>query len=197
MTDHNDHQDQRSAEEIEKDIHRSRERLDSTLHEIEERFSPQQLLNTSYDYIRHGGANEFVSNLSTTIKQNPLPFLVTTAGLGWLMLAQRNPGSQQSYPRSNQYGGSQGTPGIPVHEGTHAQGGAQGSTPGYASSPGYVPGSNETHVSHQTQGSQQGRMSSMKEGAKDKAQQFGDKAKDVAHQLSDKAHNLGDKAHHR
>ncbi|BBI48746.1 hypothetical protein HORIV_11670 [Vreelandella olivaria] len=75
-----DHDNQRSSEEIEKDIHQSRERLDSTLNEIEERFSPQQLLNTSYDYLRHGGANEFVANLGTTIKQNPLPFLVTTAG---------------------------------------------------------------------------------------------------------------------
>ncbi|MBZ5487244.1 DUF3618 domain-containing protein [Halomonas aquamarina] len=199
MTDHHDQHDHRSAEEIEKDIHRSRERLDSTLHEIEERFSPQQLLNTSYDYIRHGGANEFVSNLGTTIKQNPLPFLVTTAGLGWLMLAQRHPGSSQQPSRApGHYSRSHGTPGIPVHEGTHAQ----GSAPGYTSSPGYVPGSAQVHTSTQSpgstqaHGSHQGRMSSMTEGAKDKAQQFGEKAKDVAHQLSDKAHNLGDKAHH-
>lgn len=49
-----DKDNQRKPEDIEKDIHQSRERLDSTLHEIEERFSPQQLLNTSYEYIRQG-----------------------------------------------------------------------------------------------------------------------------------------------
>ncbi|RUR53035.1 DUF3618 domain-containing protein [Vreelandella populi] len=193
---HSDHQDHRSTEEIEKDIHRSRERLDSTLHEIEDRFSPQQLLNTSYDYIRHGGANEFVSNLGNTIKQNPVPFLVTTAGLGWLMIAQRNPNQGQNQKRMSQnrysdehaatsYSGSHGTPGIPVHEGTRA---------GSSTSTYNGPSSYSSASGHQ--GENQGRMSSMKEGAKDKAQNFSEKAKDVAHQLSDKAHHLSDKAQH-
>lgn len=35
-----DHGKQRNSEEIEKDINQSRERFDSTLNEIEERFSP-------------------------------------------------------------------------------------------------------------------------------------------------------------
>ncbi|WP_447895235.1 DUF3618 domain-containing protein [Vreelandella sp. GE22] len=90
-----EHPDQRSPEEIEKDIHRSRERLDSTLSEIEERFSPQRLLNASYDYLRQGGANEFFTNLSTTIKENPVPFLVTGAGLGWLVTAQLSANTQR------------------------------------------------------------------------------------------------------
>ena len=124
-----DHYKQRNAEEIEKDINQSRERLDSTLNEIEERFSPQQLLNTSYEYLRHGGANEFVANLGTTIKQNPLPFLVTTAGLGWMMLSQRQPNrSQHQYASTTDqrfYTGGQpssntGGPGIPIHEGQRA-----------------------------------------------------------------------------
>ncbi|NVF14288.1 DUF3618 domain-containing protein [Vreelandella maris] len=194
MTDH-DHQ--RSPEEIEKDINQSRERLDSTLHEIEERFSPQQLLNTSYEYIRHGGANEFVSNLGTTIKQNPLPFLVTTAGLGWLMLAQRHPNEprhKQQYASdmdqrfytggqsSSGTSGSHGTPGIPVHEGTHPNAG----TPTYS-------GGSESHSDGK------GRMSrakegasSMKDGAKGKAQHLGEKAKHTAQQWGSKAHQMGD-----
>ncbi|MGO3057438.1 MAG: DUF3618 domain-containing protein [Halomonas sp.] len=194
---HDHRPDHRSTEEIEKDIHRSRERLDSTLHEIEERFSPQQLFNTSYEYIRQGGANEFVSNLGNTIKQNPVPFLVTTAGLGWLMMAQRNPNQGHRYQRgpshhymdehaSTGYSGSHGSPGVPVHEGTHTHGGTQN----YTSTPGYVAGNPEPH------GDSKGRMSSVKEGAKDKAHHFSEKAKDVAHQIGDKAHHLGEKAQH-
>lgn len=91
-----DHKDHRTPEEIEKEIHHSRERLDTTLSELEERFSPQRLLNASYDYLRHGGANEFFTNLGTTIKENPVPFLVTGAGLGWLLTAQRNGSSGHS-----------------------------------------------------------------------------------------------------
>ena len=173
-----DHDKQRNPEEIEKDINQSRERLDSTLHEIEERFSPQQLLNTSYEYLRHGGANEFVANLSTTIKQNPLPFLVTTAGLGWMMLSQRQPNqnhSQHGYTNSGQYG----SPGIPVHEGTHPNAGM------HSQPAGMVSGS-EHHSDSQ------GRMSEMSHKAKDSAQHMGQKAKQTAQHWSDKAHHMGD-----
>lgn len=207
MTDH-DHR--RSTEEIEKDINQSRERLDSTLHELEERFSPQQLLNTSYEYIRHGGANEFVTNLGTTIKQNPLPFLLTSAGIGWLMLAQRKPNqgrSQQQYAsdidqsfytggqNSSSTSGSHGTPGIPVHEGTHPNGGAPtySNTPSGSNTPAGVAGGSDSH------GDGKGRMSrvkegagSMKEGVKGKAQHLGQKAKQTAQQLGSKAHHMGD-----
>lgn len=201
MTDH-DHQ--RSPEEIEKDINQSRERLDSTLHEIEERFSPQQLLNTSYEYIRHGGANEFVSNLSTTIKQNPLPFLLTSAGIGWLMLAQRQPNTSRNHQQyasdmdQRFYTGEQpsqgassdhGSPGVPVHEGTHPNGGA----PAYSSTPSGVAAGSESHSDGK------GRMSrakegasSMKDGAKGKAQHLGQKARDTAQQWGSKAHQMGD-----
>ncbi len=181
-----DHDNQRSPEEIEKDINQSRERLDSTLHEIEERFSPQQLLNTSYEYLRHGGANEFVANLSTTIKQNPLPFLVTTAGLGWMMLSQRQPNQgqhryasdtdQRFYTggQSNTHGGH-GSPGIPVHEGTHPNAAMH-------SPPAGIADGSEHHSDSQ------GRMSK----AKDSAQHLGQKAKQTAQQWGDKAHHMGD-----
>lgn len=187
-----DHDKQRNSEEIEKDIHQSRERLDSTLNEIEERFSPQQLLNTSYEYLRHGGANEFMANLGTTIKQNPLPFLVTTAGLGWMMLSQRQPnrGQRQYASDTDQrfYTGGQyssntsnthGSTGIPVHEGTHPNAAMHAQPAGMA-------GGNE----HSSDG--QGRMSEMSHKAKDSAQHLGQKAKQTAQQWGDKAHHLGD-----
>ena len=212
-----DKDNQRKPEDIEKDIHQSRERLDSTLHEIEERFSPQQLLNTSYEYIRQGGANEFVTNLGTTIKQNPLPFLLTSAGIGWLMLAQRNPNQGQHqhdgyasetdehFYMGDEYSsttrGPQSPQGIPVHEGTHPNGGA----PAYSNAPSGVAGvsdnlsGSETHGSSASHGDGKGRMSrvkesasSMKGGAKGKAQTLGQKAKQTAQQWGDKAHHMGD-----
>nr|WP_299241603.1 DUF3618 domain-containing protein [uncultured Halomonas sp.] len=85
------HQDTRKPEEIESDIEENRERLDRTLHELEEKISPRRLVDTTMDYVRSGGANEFASNLSETIKNNPVPFVLTGVGLGWLIMAQRNP----------------------------------------------------------------------------------------------------------
>jgi len=190
-----DHDNKRNAEEIEKDINQSRERLDSTLNEIEERFSPQQLLNTSYEYLRHGGANEFMANLSTTIKQNPLPFLVTTAGLGWMMLSQRQPNQGQGDQRyasstdqrfytggssASNANGTPGAPGIPVHEGTHPNARIHADAPS---------GSTD-EAAHQGDG--EGRMSDMAHKAKDAAQQLGQKAKQTTQQWGDKTHHLGD-----
>ncbi|MFB9866844.1 DUF3618 domain-containing protein [Vreelandella sulfidaeris] len=214
-----DHDNQRNSEEIEKDIHQSRERLDSTLHELEERFSPQQLLNSSYEYIRHGGANEFVANLGNTIKQNPVPFLLTSAGIGWMILAQRNPnaGHSQHYSSaideefytgerhsshshsSNSSNGSyssNGSPGIPVHEGTHPNDGAP---------TGYSTGSSGVAEGSSSHSGGKGRMSqvkdsassmkegagNMKEGAKGRAQSLGNKAKHTAQQWKDKANHMG------
>lgn len=207
-----DHDKQRNAEEIEKDISQSRERLDSTLHEIEERFSPQQLLNTSYEYLRNGGANEFVANLSTTIKQNPLPFLVTTAGLGWMMLSQRQPNqgpqSQQRYASASDqrfYKGqppspnTHGSPGIAVHEGTHPNARIHADT----TLQNGMPDGASDHSAHQHDG--EGRLSEMAHKAKQTAQQWGDKAhhlgdnmrdtsSNLQHGTQDSLHNMGQRA---
>lgn len=83
-------QDTRNPEEIESDIEENRERLDRTLHELEDKISPQHWMDTTFDYVRNGGANEFASNLSDTVKNNPVPFVLTSVGLGWLILSQRN-----------------------------------------------------------------------------------------------------------
>lgn len=101
--DHSHSQAPRDPDEIEKEIHQSRERLDATLHQIEERFSPEQWLHSTYDYLRHGGANEFFANLGTTVKQNPVPTLLTGAGLGWLMLSQSQPQSGHAYGPTHGY----------------------------------------------------------------------------------------------
>lgn len=179
-----EHKEQRNSEEIEKDINQSRSRLDSTLHEIEERFSPQQMLNTSYEYLRHGGANEFFSNLGSTIKQNPLPFLVTSAGLGWMMLSQRYPNQGQGQGQGQHE--HHNSPGIPVHEGTHPNGYGSGMPP-------------NQHSSSDSHNSGQGHLKGMAEGAKDKASHLSDqashlsdKARDTRHQLGERAHHLGD-----
>ncbi|HDZ47053.1 hypothetical protein LCGC14_0154550 [marine sediment metagenome] len=164
-----DHDKQRNSEEIERDINQSRERLDSTLHEIEERFSPQQLLNTSYEYLRHGGANEFVSNLGTTIKQNPLPFLLTSAGIGWLMLAQRNPNEARQHRYAS-----------PVDQRFYS--GAENSY----GTPAGVAGAPEHHTDSE------GRLSEMAHKAKDSAHHLSDRAKQTAHQWGEKAHHMGD-----
>ncbi|MCE8021560.1 DUF3618 domain-containing protein [Halomonas sp. MCCC 1A11036] len=98
----------RRSEEIENEIYQARARLDETLHQIEEKLSPEQLMNMTYDYLRHGGAERIASRLGRTIKENPLPVMVTGIGLGWLVLAQRNSHHDryEALPRPAGYPGS-------------------------------------------------------------------------------------------
>lgn len=81
--------EQRSPEEIESDISRTRSHLDETLHELEQRLSPQQWMNGTVEYFRQGGANAAMANLSNTVRHHPVPVMLTGVGLGWLILSQR------------------------------------------------------------------------------------------------------------
>ena len=84
------HNERRQPDEIESDIYATRARLDDTLHELEERFSPHYLMDTAFNYVRQGGANDVMAHVGRTVKRNPIPVMLTGIGLGWLMLSQRN-----------------------------------------------------------------------------------------------------------
>ena len=71
---------QRSPAEIEAEIARVRRSMDTTLTEIEGRLTTSQLVDQGIDYLRHSSAREFVSNLGTSVKHNPLS--VTLVGIG-------------------------------------------------------------------------------------------------------------------
>ena len=83
------HDAHRSPQEIEADIARTRGHIDSTLREIENRLTPEQIIHQAFDYLRGSGANEFVTNLRGSVKHNPLPVSLVGIGLAWLMMADR------------------------------------------------------------------------------------------------------------
>jgi hypothetical protein len=83
---------ERRPEEIEAEIERTRASMDATLNAIEGRLTPGQLVDQGLDYLRHSGANEFVSNLGHSVKQHPLPVTLVGLGVAWLMMADRLPG---------------------------------------------------------------------------------------------------------
>ncbi|MFC7478492.1 DUF3618 domain-containing protein [Dankookia sp. GCM10030260] len=77
----------RSAAEIEREVEQTRAGLTDTLDELRERASPGQLFEQALDYARSSGGNEFVRNLGTSVRDNPLPLLLIGAGIGWLMMS--------------------------------------------------------------------------------------------------------------
>jgi hypothetical protein len=78
--------DGRSAEHLERTADRIREDLDRTLDALERRLAPSQLLDRSLAYLReHGG--EMASAVGDSVRRNPVPILLTVAGLGWLVVS--------------------------------------------------------------------------------------------------------------
>ena len=75
----------RSCGQIERDIERTRSRIEMRAAQLEERLSPGQWMDRAMERIRGGSANEFVTNLGRDVRDNPLPLLLTGVGIAWLM----------------------------------------------------------------------------------------------------------------
>jgi hypothetical protein len=95
---------QRTPAEIEAEILRARADMDATLTAIESRLTAGALFDQSVDYLRHSGANEFVSNLGASVKQNPVSIVLVGVGLSWLMLSRRNPARSGAASDEERYG---------------------------------------------------------------------------------------------
>ncbi|HEY7639723.1 MAG TPA: DUF3618 domain-containing protein [Steroidobacteraceae bacterium] len=74
----------RNPEQLEQAADRIRADLDRTLGELERKLSPSQLLDRSLAYLReHGG--DMTHAIGETVRRNPVPILLTVAGIGWLI----------------------------------------------------------------------------------------------------------------
>lgn len=88
------HNGDRRPDDIQAEIERTRSEMHETLSALEHRLTPGQLVDQGIDYLRHSGGNEFVSNLGSQAKNNPLPVALTGIGLAWLMASGKSAGSQ-------------------------------------------------------------------------------------------------------
>lgn len=76
----------RDPEELERAADRIRADLDRTLDALERKLSPSQLLDRSLAYVReHGG--DMVYAVGDSVRRNPVPIMLTVAGLGWLIVS--------------------------------------------------------------------------------------------------------------
>src|SRR5688500_3520740 len=94
------HNETRKPDEILAEIERTRHDMDSTLTAIEHRLTPGQLFDQGVEYLRNSGGHEFVQNLGTQAKNNPMPIALVGIGLAWLMASGKNPPARYSYSSS-------------------------------------------------------------------------------------------------
>ncbi len=78
--------DDRSSEQIQADIQRTRADLDRTLTLLERKLEPRRLLDQGVHYLRDNGASEYLTNLGRAAKEQPLPLALVGVGLAWMMM---------------------------------------------------------------------------------------------------------------
>lgn len=94
-TDHIRNQSHRDPDVLEREIAAKRQHLAELVATLEQRLSPGELASRVLGASKDGG-KEFATNLSHTVRANPLPTLMTAAGMLWLY-AQRDRPIQRAY----------------------------------------------------------------------------------------------------
>ncbi|PPS62209.1 DUF3618 domain-containing protein [Pseudomonas sp. BRM28] len=91
----------KSPETLEQEIDAKRASISHLVDSLEHRLTPGQLIDQGMAYFK-GNGGEFFQNLGITLKNNPVPTVLTGVGLAWLALNQNRPFS----PGSPTFGGS-------------------------------------------------------------------------------------------
>ena len=89
---------------IERDLDQTRSRLGSHLSELQDKFSPGQVLDDLMGYFRGSDGAEFGRTLMDSVRANPMPAAVTAIGLAWLMASK--PTGQAASPAWDKFGAS-------------------------------------------------------------------------------------------
>lgn len=81
------------AEQLEREIEQDRRRIEERMDAIQAKMSPGQLLDEALAYAKASGGGEYVANLGSAMKTNPIPVALMGVGMAWLMA---NPGSNRT-----------------------------------------------------------------------------------------------------
>jgi ElaB/YqjD/DUF883 family membrane-anchored ribosome-binding protein len=94
----------KSPQQLEREIDATRAELLATLEELEHRLSPTDLINQVWSqFRRHGG--EYGGNLGRKLKENPMPALLTSIGIAWMMASANGREHDGAY-RSRMHAGN-------------------------------------------------------------------------------------------
>lgn len=87
MTHSLEYEADKSPETLEREIDEKRANIDQLVDSLESKFTPGQLFDQVLSYTK-GNGGAFFENLGTTLKNNPVPAVLTTVGLAWLAMGQ-------------------------------------------------------------------------------------------------------------
>jgi Protein of unknown function (DUF3618). len=86
---------------IERDIEADRRRIEEKIDAIQQRMSPGQMVDEVLAYTKSSGGGEYLANLGTAFKNNPIPLAMMGVSLAWLMAGPKT--NIASYAREDDY----------------------------------------------------------------------------------------------
>lgn len=89
-TDNINYQSRKDPAQLEREIDQQRVHVESLIQALESKLSPGELFDRVLGVSKDGG-RQFASNLSHTVRANPLPALMTAAGMLWLYAQKDRP----------------------------------------------------------------------------------------------------------
>lgn len=97
----------KSPEQLEREVDQARASVDKSASELSDRFSPGELIDQAFSMAReHGG--DFGRNLGAQVKNNPLPLMLTSVGISWMMMASSSTGVAPAHATSGMKSGKSG-----------------------------------------------------------------------------------------
>lgn len=81
---------QKSPEVIEREIDAQRASIGNIVDALESKFTPGQVFDQALSFMQSNGTT-FLTNLGTSVRNNPVPAVLTSVGLLWLMMSQNRP----------------------------------------------------------------------------------------------------------
>ena len=85
----------KSPEAIEREIDAQRASIGNIVDALESKFTPGQMFDQALGLMQSNGTT-FLSNLGTSVRNNPVPAVLTSVGLLWLMMSQNRPPTPQT-----------------------------------------------------------------------------------------------------
>lgn len=83
---------EKSPEQIEREIDAQRASIGNIVDKLESKFTPGQMIDQAWDMMQNNGST-FITNLGTSVRNNPVPAVLTSIGLLWMMMSQNRPAS--------------------------------------------------------------------------------------------------------
>ncbi|VVN47023.1 hypothetical protein PS662_05960 [Pseudomonas fluorescens] len=80
----------KSPETIEREIDAQRASIGNIVDALESKFTPGQMFDQAIGLMQSNGTT-FLTNLGTSVRNNPVPAVLTSVGLLWMMMSQNRP----------------------------------------------------------------------------------------------------------